>query len=169
MHTYAIFFLLWQVWSSSAEQKHLLMVSCARAAADDTSMDILQRELAAAYSAALHAAQPQWQPLSSTYVHHAAWQRAHLAGAALEAELSWWQQTLADAPPLLDLLSDRPRPDAMSFTGAQLNFHIPAHVQRDLQQLATAQQTTVFVVVLAALQARVLLAAVLISVLHART
>lgn len=55
-------------------------------------------------------------------------------------------------PPLLELPTDRPRPDAMSFAGAEHRFAMPASTRHGLRQLAAAERTTVFVVVLAALQ-----------------
>ena len=86
------------------------------------------------------------------YIDYAAWQRANLDTSALEAELAWWRQTLAGAPALLEWQTDRPRPSTMSFAGAQLHFSAPAAVCQGVQQLAAAQQTTPFVVVLTALQ-----------------
>lgn len=120
---------------------------------DGTSLGILSRDFAAAYGAALHNSQPRWQPLSVAYVDYAAWQRSELAGDALEAELEWWRQTLAGAPALLELPTDRPRPGKMTFSGDQVSFSTPGAVRKGLLQLATAQQTTPFVVMLAALQA----------------
>ncbi len=119
---------------------------------DVISLQILGRDLSAAYHAALHCVEPQWPPLSVAYIDYAAWQRANLDTAALEAELAWWRQTLAGAPVLLEWQTDRPRPSTMSFAGAQLHFSAPAAVCQGVQQLAAAQQTTPFVVVLTALQ-----------------
>ena len=119
---------------------------------DGMSLDLLARDLAAAYGAALNRRRPQWPPLSVQYVDYAAWQRRQLTGAALDAELAWWRQTLAGAPALLELPADRPRPSVMSFAGAEACFHTTAAVRQGLRQLAAAYKTTVFVVVLAALQ-----------------
>ena len=93
---------------------------------DVISLSILGRDLSAAYRAALHRSKPQWPPLSVAYIDYAAWQRASLDTAALEAELAWWRQTLAGAPALLEWQTDRPRPSTMSFAGAQLRFAAPA-------------------------------------------
>jgi Condensation domain len=101
----------------------------------------------------LCAAKPHWRPLDVAYVDYAAWQNAHLAGSALDAELAWWRQQLDGAPALLELPIDRPRPDTMSFAGADIGFELPSSAWQRLQQLAAEQQTTVFVVLLTALQA----------------
>ena len=140
-----------QVFRLSA-QEHVLMVVQHHSITDVISLQILGRDLSAAYQAALHRTKPQWPPLSVAYIDYAAWQRANLGTAALEAELAWWRQTLAGAPALLEWQTDRPRPSTMSFAGAQLHFSAPAAVCQGVQQLAAAQQTTPFVVVLTALQ-----------------
>ena len=140
-----------QVWKVSAEQ-HVLLVTQHHSITDGVSLGILSRDLAALYSAALHGNTPALPQLSAAYVDYAAWQRAQLAGEALDAQLAWWRETLQDAPALLELPTDRPRPSRMSFAGAQLSFGTPAAVRQGLRQLATAQQTTPFVVAAAALQ-----------------
>jgi Condensation domain len=140
-----------QVWQLQPGD-HLLLIVQHHSITDYLSLDILSRELAEAYSAALRAAKPQWQPLSVAYVDYAAWQHAQLSGAELDAELAWWRQQLDGAPALLELPSDRPRPNAMSLAGADIPFELPKSAWQQLQQLAAEQQTTVFVVLLTALQ-----------------
>lgn len=140
-----------QVWQLQPGD-HLLLIVQHHSITDYLSLDILSRELAEAYSAALHAAKPHWQPLSVAYIDYAAWQHAQLSGSALDAELAWWRQQLDGAPALLELPSDRPRPSTMSFAGADIPFELPRSAWQHLQQLAAEQQTTVFVVLLTALQ-----------------
>lgn len=141
-----------QIWRLSAHE-HVLLIVQHHSITDGVSLGILGRDLATAYHAALSASKPEWQPLSIAYVDYASWQRATLDAAALEAELAWWKQTLSGAPGLLELPIDRPRPTKMSFAGAKVSFATSAAVRQGLQQLAKAQQTTPFVVVMAALQA----------------
>jgi heme A synthase len=71
---------------------------------------------------------------------------------AVQEQLGFWKQTLQGAPALLELPTDRLRREAMSFAGAELRFDMPAATRDGLQQLAAAEKTTMFVVVLAALQ-----------------
>ncbi len=82
---------------------------------DGASVGILQRELAAAYSAAAAGSRPAWGPLPVSYAAYAAWQRRQLtASGVLEAQSAWWHTALAGAPPLLELPWDSPRPAVMS-------------------------------------------------------
>ena len=142
-----------QVWQLSA-QEHVLLVVQHHSITDGVSLDLLARDLAAAYSAAQSRSRPQWPSLSVQYIDYAAWQRQQSTAAVLDAELAWWRQALAGAPALLELPTDRPRPSVMSFAGAEACFHTTAAVRHSLRQLAAAHKTTVFVVVLAALQVR---------------
>jgi non-ribosomal peptide synthetase component F len=85
-------------------------------------------------------------------VDYAAWQRQHLVGPVLEEELRWWQETLAGAPPLLDMPWDKPRPDIASSQGVAMPIELDATAVGALRQLAADEHTTVFAVLLAAVQ-----------------
>ena len=137
-----------QVWNVSATL-HILLVSMHHSITDGWSVNIMQSELAAAYTAACSGTQPGWQPLPVQVVDYAAWQRSHLQ---LEDELAWWEATLAGAPPLLELPCDRPRPDVFSHRGAHVQLTVPALTSSSIAELAAQHQTTPFVVVLTALQ-----------------
>ena len=140
-----------QVWRLSARE-HVLLIVQHHSITDGISLGILGHELAAAYSAAQQGIPADLPALSVAYIDYAVWQRQQMSGDALEAELAWWRRTLADAPALLELPTDRPRPSSITFAGANHSFTAPAPVRRGLQQLAKSRQTTEFVVVLAALQ-----------------
>ncbi|HEU0052345.1 MAG TPA: hypothetical protein VFQ39_04170, partial [Longimicrobium sp.] len=43
---------------------------------------------------------------------------------ALQAQTDYWQQTLAGAPELLELPTDRPRPAQQEYTGAFLGLEL---------------------------------------------
>ena len=73
-------------------------------------MGVLVRELAALY-AAFAAGRPSPLPaLPVQYADYAVWQREWLQGEVLEAQLAYWREQLAGAPPALELPTDRPRP-----------------------------------------------------------
>lgn len=140
-----------ELWSIGSDQ-HVLLVSLHHSITDGASVALMQRELAEAYAAALQGGQPGWAPLPVQLADYAAWQREHFAGAAMDAQLAFWKQALAGAPPLLELPTDRPRPEVFSHAGAEHRFSMPAATRAGLQQLASAHQTTPFVVALTALQ-----------------
>ncbi|MGW4019751.1 non-ribosomal peptide synthetase, partial [Rhodococcus ruber] len=68
-------------------------------------------------------------------------------------QLDYWQHTLAGAPELLELPTDRPRPAVASGRGARYEFTVPRRVFDAVGQVAAAQAVTPFMVVHAAFAA----------------
>ncbi|MDV7356861.1 amino acid adenylation domain-containing protein [Rhodococcus oxybenzonivorans] len=67
------------------------------------------------------------------------------------ARLDFWTRTLADAPPLIELPADRPRPPRPSGRSAAVEVAIGAALQHRLTMFAAEYRTDVFTVVHAAL------------------
>jgi amino acid adenylation domain-containing protein len=68
----------------------------------------------------------------------------------LQQQLTYWSGQLAGAPTLLALPTDRPRPATPSRRGASLALTIPATATAALNQLAKANQATLFMTLSAA-------------------
>ncbi|WP_237577870.1 condensation domain-containing protein, partial [Mycetohabitans sp. B6] len=81
---------------------------------DGWSLGVLTRELSALYAASMGVQADALPPLSVQYPDYAAWQRQWLTGERLQAQSNYWRATLADAPVLLELPTDRPRPAQQS-------------------------------------------------------
>ena len=88
-------------------------------------MGVFVRELAALYEAYVAGRPSPLQELPLQYADFAAWQRGWLQGDVLEEQLSYWKRQLADASPLLELPTDRPRPPVQSFHGQKQSAVIP--------------------------------------------
>ncbi|WP_237577658.1 amino acid adenylation domain-containing protein, partial [Mycetohabitans sp. B6] len=73
-----------------------------------------------------------------------------LTGERLQAQSNYWRATLADAPVLLELPTDRPRPAQQSFVGAQVPVRMDAATTQALKRLSGEYGTTLFMTVLAA-------------------
>ncbi|MCG1056122.1 non-ribosomal peptide synthetase, partial [Mycetohabitans sp. B5] len=117
---------------------------------DGWSMGVLVRELSALYRAACDGQTDPLSPLTIQYPDYAVWQRQWLTGERLEAQSEYWRTQLADAPVLLALPTDRPRPAQQSFAGAYVPIRIDAQTTRELKRLSQAQGATLFMTVLAA-------------------
>jgi amino acid adenylation domain-containing protein len=144
--------VLFRGCGAPAATSHLLFINVHHIAMDEWSAGVLMEELATLY-AAFAAAQPS--PLAEPavqYADFAIWQRDWLRGPRLEAQLAYWRERLAGAPPLLELPADRARPAVMSHRGALVTAHFPEPLAGSLRSLARAEGVSLFMLALAAFQ-----------------
>ncbi len=126
---------------------HRLLLTLHHIVADGWSVEVLLRELAALY---------QGSPLPELpvqYADFAAWQRSWLSGEVLTRQTGWWGERLHGAPSVLELPADHPRPPVPSQRAGWRPLHVPADLTRQLQTLARQEGSTLFMAVLAALDA----------------
>ena len=100
------------------------------AVSDGWSLGVLVRELRELYGARVEERPPALPALPIQYADFAAWQRRTLAGEALAPQLAYWRERLAEAPQVLELPADRPRPPVQTYQGRQLAFDAPASGSR---------------------------------------
>lgn len=135
-----------------AKQDHILLLLTHHIASDGWSRSILYDELAALYESYVTGTPAALPELSIQYADYAAWQRARLQENTLQRELGYWKQQLADAPPVLELPADHPRPPIQSFRGArEYGFMAPA-LRDALKRLSRRADVTLFMTLLAAFQ-----------------
>jgi len=91
--------------------------------------------------------------LDIQYVDYAKWQREWLSGETLERYLDYWKKQLDDAPPLLELPTDLPRPAIQSSRGDHERFEISDELGQALRDLSQKENVTLFMLLLAAFQA----------------
>ncbi len=134
-------------------EEHLLIAVLHHIVSDGWSMGVLVREMGALYPAAVEGRPSPLPPLPFQYADYAVWQRAWLAGGALEAQLRWWKEELAGAPFSLDLPTDRPRPPVLLQRGAEEAVELAAPLAAAVRALARQEGATLFMALLAAFQA----------------
>ncbi|MBT8226876.1 MAG: amino acid adenylation domain-containing protein [Dactylosporangium sp.] len=134
-------------------QEHVLLLTMHHIAADLWSMSVVIAELVSLYGAFRAGRDPELSELPIRYADYAVWQRKRFDGDALAADLEYWKRTLADAPPTLELPTDRPRPAVQSARGASCRFELPDSVLTELKTLAQHEGATPFMALLAAFQA----------------
>ncbi len=136
--------------SGQTAASHVLLMVMHHLIIDAWSIGLLVREVSNVY-AALIAGKPSPLPdLPIQYADYAIWQRSHLQGEVLADHLAYWKQQLSDAPALLQLPTDRPRPAHPSFCGSRAYFTIAADCVQKLNLLAQNNSATLFMVLLAA-------------------
>lgn len=132
------------------ESEHVLLLTIHHIISDGWSVGVFVRELAALYEAYIAGRPSPLPELSIQYADFANWQRDWLQGERLEEQLSYWRTQLADAPPLLELPTDRPRPPLQSFKGAHETLLVSESLSRSLKELSRREGATLFMTVLAA-------------------
>jgi amino acid adenylation domain-containing protein len=131
---------------------HALLLCMHHVISDGWSMGVLFGELGTLY-AAFAGGEPSPLPeLPVQYADFAAWQREHLRGEALDAQLAYWKERLAGAPALLELPTDRPRPAVQGHRGALLAGAYGPELRNGLNALARREGATLYIVLLAAFQ-----------------
>ncbi|OCA54768.1 non-ribosomal peptide synthetase [Photorhabdus namnaonensis] len=133
-----------------ADEEHIFLLTQHHIISDAWSLKILESELVALYAACLNQ-QPDPLPLLTIqYPDYAAWQRQVFSGEGVKAQSDYWRRTLADAPVLLELPIDRPRPFQQSFTGGRVAVRIDAPLVQALKHLGQQHGATLFMTLLTA-------------------
>ncbi|KAF9346730.1 hypothetical protein BGX34_003688, partial [Mortierella sp. NVP85] len=130
--------------------EYVSMVTQHHIVSDGWSSAIFNRELSILYSAYCNGESDPLHPLSIQYPDYAAWHKKWLSGDRLDTLAAYWKTTLTDAPVLLDLPTDRPRPPQQSFAGDSIPISLDSHLTRALKQLCQDHGVTLYMVILAA-------------------
>jgi len=134
------------------DDDHALLLTLHHIVSDGWSTGVLVRELSALYTAFSRGEPSPLAELPLQYADYAAWQRARLSGPRLEAQLGWWRETLRDAPPLLEIPTDHPRPPVPDGRAGTVRFSFTPAQAGALRALARREGATLFMTLLAAWQ-----------------
>ncbi len=135
-----------------APQQHVLLLTLHHLLGDAQSLLIIARELAALYTAFHHRQANPLPALPLQFSDYSYWQQELLRSELIREQLAYWVSELDQAPPLLGLPLDRPRPALQTFHGAQLAFSIDADLTEKLQAMARNHGVTLFMLLLASYQ-----------------
>ncbi|MBC8943728.1 Amino acid adenylation [Xenorhabdus indica] len=117
---------------------------------DGWSVKVLIDELNSLYTAFL-AGQPNPLPvLAIQYPDYAVWQRQWFSSEHMQKQVDYWRTALADAPTLLNLPTDRPRPSEQSFAGQVLPINLNVELITALKRLSVQHNVTLFMTLLSA-------------------
>ena len=131
-------------------ESYVLLFTIHHIVSDGWSMGVLFRELGEIYEAFAQGKPSPLPELPIQYADYALWQREWLPGEILQKQIAYWKTKLADAPPTLELPTDRPRPAIQQFHGAKQVCHLPQSLTERLKQLSLDERVTLFMTLLAA-------------------
>lgn len=136
--------------NSDGQNEYVLLVTIHHIVTDAWSQGILGREIRTLYDAFCQGLENPLPPLAIQYADYAHWQRTCIGDSLLEAQQSYWLEQLGDAPPLLELPLDRPRPEQQVYAGGNVELRFSAQLTANLNALAQAQGMTLHMLLLAA-------------------
>lgn len=131
-------------------QDYVLLFTIHHIVSDGWSMGVLFRELGAIYESFAEGKASPLPELPIQYADYALWQREWLPGEILQGQIDYWKTQLANAPPTLELPTDRPRPAIQQFHGAKQVRHLSPSLTERLKQISLEERVTLFMTLLAA-------------------
>lgn len=123
---------------------HFIMLDFHHIAVDGVSMHVFFEEWSRLY----RGESPELPTVQ--FKDFSVWYAQGAAASIRESQLGYWRERLAGELPMLQLPTDKPRPDKQSFRGATLHGGIDPELQAKLKKLADRTGTTLFMVMLAA-------------------
>ena len=132
--------------------EHVLLLTMHHIVSDEWSVKVLVRDLVEFYRATVSGSAPALPTLSIQYRDFALWQRNYLKNGVTEKQLSYWRTNLENAP-YTQLLADAHRPVHPTFRGGHVKRLLDTELSAAVRKLAEDQNSTVFMVLLAAFKA----------------
>lgn len=132
------------------ERESLLLFCMHHIISDRWSLRLLLQEFMAAYQAFASGQVPQVAPLLLQYSDYAFWQRELLQSGVYRKQMEYWKTRLANAPGVLELPLDSPRPAIQSHRGARRNFRLPKALSAGLAAIANEFDASMFMACVAA-------------------
>ncbi|PHM66698.1 Amino acid adenylation [Xenorhabdus stockiae] len=133
-----------------SDKEHILLLTLHHIITDGWSTGVLVRELGNFYRAALDGHDISLSPLPVQYADYAVWLHEQAQENSLAKQRDFWCEQLRDAPPLLTLPIDRPRPAVQSYIGGKVSFHLDAPLLASLKALGKRHNSTLFMTLLTA-------------------
>ncbi|MCT7989055.1 non-ribosomal peptide synthetase [Laspinema olomoucense] len=132
--------------------EYVLLFTMHHIISDGWSIGVLLKELTELYKGFCTLKPANLPSLPVQYADFAVWQRQWLTGEILETQLCYWKEQLSDAPTLLELPTDRPRPAVQTFRGGYYHAVLPQELSAQLAALSKRVGVTLVMTLLAAFQ-----------------
>jgi len=129
---------------------HVLLCIMHHIVTDSWSVQIMAKELSALYGAFSNQRPSPLPALPISYGDYSEWQRKWFKTAKVQQQLNFWKEELEDAPPVLELRTQRPRSSEQTFEGASQEIPLGDDVTSGIKALAVRLQATPFMLLLAA-------------------
>ncbi len=135
-----------------AQDDHVVIQTEHHLVHDGWAEGILMADLVTYYAAFSEGHPAQLPELPIQFADFAYWQRQWLQGEVLESQLAFWRQQLADAPAMLELPTDRPRPAIQGSQGDELVRTLSGSLSTLLRDISRSHGSTLFMTLASAFE-----------------
>jgi amino acid adenylation domain-containing protein len=125
-------------------ESHVLLLTMHHIISDAWSVEIFLQELSVLYAAS------PLPELPIQYADYSYWQRQWLQNDVITTQLNYWKQQLADAPPIMELPTNRPRSAMQTFRGSIQRFKLGNELTNKLKTLSQKSGASLFMTLQAA-------------------
>jgi amino acid adenylation domain-containing protein len=129
--------------------QHVIVLVMHHIISDAWSLGVLAKELGSVYQSFARGREYPLEPLQFQFRDFVAWEQRE-SELSYAADLEYWRQQLAGELPLLDLPADHVRPSLQTFNGQRVSTYISADLADQLEKVGRGQNSTFFMVLLAA-------------------
>lgn len=136
-----------------AEREHVALVTMHHIISDGWSIGVFLRELGQLYVLESNGRREPLPPLPIQYADYTRWQHDWLKGDVHRQHLEFWTKHIGDAPQILDLPTDRPRPPLLSTRGAARTRTLRPELAEAVRHFSQREGVTTFMTMLAAFHA----------------
>jgi len=126
------------------ENSHILMFDMHHIISDGISIVILLDEFCKIYNG------ENLTKLRLQYKDYAVWQKEIMASPELEKQEAYWINKLGGDIPLLNIVTDYPRPPVKNFEGSNNRFELDLELVKKLKSFEEENEITLFMLLLAA-------------------
>ncbi len=116
---------------------------------DGWSFSVLFKEITILYKAFLSSRNSPLKELPIQYADYAVWQRENLKDEQLTKQSNYWKNKLKNTP-ILELPTDKSRPEKKTTNGASIPVLIDKKLTKDINNLCNENNATLFMVLLSA-------------------
>ncbi|MGN9810963.1 amino acid adenylation domain-containing protein [Micromonospora sp. BQ11] len=142
--------LLRTVLINLSDTEQVLVFSAHHTVFDGYSIGLFGQELLQLCHALAGDAPSPLPELAVQYADYAVWQRNWLGEEWLQFHLAYWKEQLAEAPELLTLPTDFPRPEVQRYQGSFLRRQLSPDLTEDITRVSGEAQVTNYITMLAA-------------------
>ena len=129
--------------------RHVLLFIMHHIISDGWSMAVVMKEISYLYDVFDKGLREFPPPLAIQYKDYSVWHNQMLDSEVVQPAKAWWHQKLAGPLPESGIPADHRRPSIQTYSGDTYKFRIPATHVQPLKRLATEQEGSLFMSLLA--------------------